>query len=112
MTIATTTRSFGRCTHPGCKTRTVTNKPLEFRHNGIQLNMSLGYQGAPAQWWIEAMTSLGLLCPHHHAARMYWTSLNGTYNADKRCSAKCTGATGPACDCSCGGENHGSRHTI
>jgi hypothetical protein len=26
------------------------------------------------------------------------------------CSTKCTGATGPVCSCSCGGENHGGRH--
>lgn len=24
------------------------------------------------------------------------------------CDGRCTGATGPKCDCSCGGENHGS----
>ncbi len=24
------------------------------------------------------------------------------------CDGRCTGATGPSCDCSCGGENHGS----
>lgn len=105
-----TARSFGRCTHKGCKTRIVTNRPLEFRHNDIQLHMLRGYQGAPEKWWIDAMNSLGLLCPDHDAWRMYWTSLDATYNPVKECSARCTGATGPACDCSCGGENHGSRH--
>jgi hypothetical protein len=28
----------------------------------------------------------------------------------KRCDARCEGATGPACDCECGGDNHGGRH--
>lgn len=27
---------------------------------------------------------------------------------DTACGAKCRGARGPACDCSCGGVNHGS----
>jgi hypothetical protein len=26
------------------------------------------------------------------------------------CDSRCTGATGPACDCSCGGDNHGGAH--
>lgn len=29
---------------------------------------------------------------------------------EMNCSAKCTGATGPVCSCSCGGENHGGRN--
>lgn len=36
------------------------------------------------------------------------TAIQGTYNETKVCNGKCMGATGPACDCSCGGENHGS----
>lgn len=26
------------------------------------------------------------------------------------CGPRCTSAIGPACDCKCGGENHGSAH--
>jgi hypothetical protein len=26
------------------------------------------------------------------------------------CGPRCTGATGPACDCKCGGENHAGGH--
>ena len=33
----------------------------------------------------------------------------GKHNPAKECSARCTGATGPACECECGGENHGGR---
>lgn len=29
----------------------------------------------------------------------------------KACDARCTGATGHDCECSCGGENHGADHT-
>jgi len=34
-------------------------------------------------------------------------TVDGTYNPDRTCNARCTGAVGPACSCSCGGENHG-----
>jgi hypothetical protein len=28
--------------------------------------------------------------------------------SEKKCDARCTGARGPHCDCSCGGTNHGA----
>lgn len=31
----------------------------------------------------------------------------GKYNAEKGCDGRCMGATGPNCECACGGENHG-----
>lgn len=30
--------------------------------------------------------------------------------SSKRCDARCTSATGPNCDCQCGGKNHGGDH--
>lgn len=34
----------------------------------------------------------------------------GKYNPEKVCNARCMGATTGACECSCGGKNHGSSH--
>ncbi|AYQ98992.1 hypothetical protein PBI_ANJALI_22 [Arthrobacter phage Anjali] len=34
--------------------------------------------------------------------------MNVTVKPEKTCNGVCTGATGPSCSCSCGGENHGS----
>jgi hypothetical protein len=34
--------------------------------------------------------------------------VNGVVS-DKVCNSRCMGAVGPACECSCGGENHGGR---
>ena len=36
-------------------------------------------------------------------------SIVGTLNPSIPCNPKCMGATGPVCECSCGGENHGGR---
>lgn len=41
-------------------------------------------------------------CGRQAVAKTFAPVLN-----DKPCGARCTGATGPACSCSCGGENHG-----
>jgi hypothetical protein len=34
----------------------------------------------------------------------------GRHRPDVPCTAKCTAATGPNCDCSCRGKNHGGAH--
>lgn len=36
--------------------------------------------------------------------------VKGTVVASRACDARCMGATGPTCSCSCGGENHGGGH--
>ena len=35
----------------------------------------------------------------------------GRYVEEIVCSAKCTGAIGESCECSCGGMNHGGQHS-
>ncbi len=44
-------------------------------------------------------------------SRMTVKRIDGKVSATK-CGPKCTGAIGPACDCECGGENHGGGHAL
>lgn len=44
-------------------------------------------------------------CPCGRPIR--FTPVKGRLVAEIECGSRCTGATGPACDCSCGGKNHG-----
>lgn len=30
--------------------------------------------------------------------------------SEKKCGARCMASTGPSCECSCGGHNHGASH--
>lgn len=50
----------------------------------------------------------------YHAAPHWITTRSGkrvqaVYNPRVRCGWKCQTATGPACECSCEGRNHGGR---
>jgi len=36
--------------------------------------------------------------------------LLGKVVADKACGGRCMSATGPSCECACGGANHGANH--
>jgi hypothetical protein len=38
--------------------------------------------------------------------------VRGVVVEDKPCNAKCMGAVGPSCECSCGGKNHGGGHGV
>jgi len=37
-------------------------------------------------------------------------AVRGTFSRVHVCNAKCLASTGPACECSCGGKNHGASH--
>jgi hypothetical protein len=47
-------------------------------------------------------------CACGRPARQNW--VHGKTNAAVRCDARCTNARRGDCECSCGGENHGSDH--
>lgn len=41
----------------------------------------------------------------------YASLVQGKYNPDKKCNARCLSATGTSCECSCAGKNHGAGHS-
>ena len=58
-----------------------------------------------------------VVCPHGCRDRGYqWAitckRIEGHQNDAITCSAKCTSATGPNCECQCAGANHGSGHAL
>lgn len=58
---------------------------------------------------LEPGTLIGVgTCPEH--GRYSLTEVIGAHVESVKCGARCTGAVGPACDCSCGGANHGTGH--
>jgi hypothetical protein len=46
---------------------------------------------------------------HGKRVSIEYKRIQGTYNPRIRCGAKCQTATGPTCECSCEGRNHGGR---
>ncbi len=64
----------------------------------------------------EASTVANLQCGHCKIAMNYMgrVSQNRLVKTEERCQcdARCTFATGPNCDCQCGGVNHGSRMLV
>lgn len=37
-------------------------------------------------------------------------AVRGVLVADKNCNSRCMGSTGPSCECSCAGQNHGANY--
>lgn len=57
--------------------------------------------------WFGAVQAAGWICTEHDRF-MATVEVKGIVNAAKPCTAACRGATGPNCECVCGGEGHGS----
>lgn len=92
-------RRFGKCPVAGCKTRRVIDGAPYV--DGISIFYA-GNNGAE-------LAAAGLFCTDH-STHLKWTQLVGRTNPEKECNGICMAATGPSCDCACGGENHGANH--
>jgi hypothetical protein len=115
-----TVRVFWKCNTKGCKTRAVTDliaptgKPLlegEFaplwgKVHDIHAWMFTNNDEERAAYR-ALYTANGAACEEH--GPMKGEHLKGTYNPEKVCDGRCTNAKSAACDCQCGGKNHGNR---
>lgn len=97
--MRTETAYIGKCRTEGCShARRVPAS--EFVENT---------SSAPGAAWWNRRTSTGYVnCPDHGAYKV--KRLDGRHSPDVPCTEKCVNATGPSCDCSCGGHNHGINH--
>jgi len=68
---------------------------------------------ASGTWSVPCPTA-GCVFPHSHGQASWITlkPISGYIAPAVKCDPRCTGATGPNCECSCGGENHGSAHAM
>jgi hypothetical protein len=98
------TRTYiGKCKTKGCKHATRVDyasvQQLDST-NRATYNRALPYD----------LNGLGVAarCPDHGVYKLSY--LKGHLAPDHKCDARCTTATGPSCDCSCGGANHGAAY--
>jgi hypothetical protein len=117
-------RYFGKCAVKGCKHRRViqesshpkleavsslngrNGKFLVVRGTADNSVYGLYFVGWKAN--DQALLDAGLGCPEHGKTVVY-TGGKFSHNPRKVCNARCMNATGPSCDCSCSGENHGAK---
>ncbi len=57
--------------------------------------------------WYAAVQAAGWICTEHDRF-MVTVEVQGVVNAEKPCTPGCKSATGPNCECVCGGEGHGA----
>lgn len=105
---------IGKCRTKGCKHATrvaeVDVQDLDsYRRNPAgELVTPNGTAYDRSEPFILNGVAVSARCPEHGIYRL--SLLNGTHNPEKGCDARCMNATGPNCDCSCGGANHGAGH--
>jgi hypothetical protein len=87
---------------------------------GSDTHQGWGTNPRPSRWlannrhaydavWFAAVEAAGWICTAHDRF-MVTREVRGVVNAEKPCTATCRGATGPSCECVCGGQFHGSNH--
>ena len=101
----TTSAYIGKCKAKGCRHALRTN------YSDIQDLTTEQYKAGDFDrargFMIYGVQPFGI-CPEHGAFVLKF--MKGHLAPDHECDARCTGATGPNCDCACGGENHGMAH--
>lgn len=91
------------------------NKCKLVRAYDYEVKNSIGYYGKRIVHYLRRDVANKKTIEAYQDARC--TNCNSTnvkqnfvtgHKSDKKCDARCTGAKGPACDCSCAGRNHGA----
>ncbi len=102
---------IGRCPVKGCKSVLRVNVAGK-----SERKYTRGFIGVPgsAQPYNVTVPSwspyqLFLHCATHKY-ELRWKQIDGVFNEDHVCDARCTSAIGHNCECSCGGANHGADH--
>lgn len=72
------------------------------------------YVRAPGGAFVRLPCPRGCIAPYTKATPLYIVckSVQGHVNEAVPCNSKCTSATGPHCECRCGGANHGGQYAL
>jgi hypothetical protein len=88
----------GKCSH--CGLRIVTETSNALASHGAQVIVRCPTVGCEGSKWHGAM-----------GGGVYCKRIKGMVS-DKECGPRCTEATGPNCECTCGGDRHGMGHLV
>lgn len=112
-----TVRYIGRCTRKGCTTvvsalipviTTISTYALPTGGGGSTRTAST-FDFTDAPGWLR-FPGGGVVAPDRCGhGRMKVDAVRGIVT-DHECDPRCEGATGPNCECACGGMNHGAAH--
>lgn len=97
-----TTRYIAKCKKCNCATSTLaTNVGRADADMGAMFYDEKGESGV--------IGNLVIRCRSCNRARRA-VAVQGKFSARHECNARCLASTGPSCECSCGGKNHGASY--
>lgn len=94
-----------KCIVKPCTAKWTEDVEYQFTH------WSTHYSGYHSPNWTPVNRSTRK-CPTCGSIFIKSQPIKGHYSKDHKCDARCENATGPNCECQCGGENHGKAHLI
>ena len=100
-------RWIGRCKQ--CKTPLAVMLPHQAFEIATYMDGSKAYSRIVHRPTLTTRLLAPDACPSC-GKRIRLQPVKGTFSESRKCDARCTGATGPNCECQCGGANHGAAH--
>lgn len=115
---ASTGRALARCRAKGCRRAHQVTYVVESVHtawnNRPHWEFAVMVAGRPVGYRDRAGLAAAVLrsftCTACGGSSAEFIVVRGRVVESVKCGPKCRGAVGPSCDCSCGGDNHGSGH--
>lgn len=113
MNNATPTRYLAKCRACACVTSALTAGNHCHRDQSDPARDGGVFTFSPAKGqplpWPATSGGFAIVCRKCGQPRNA-TAVRGKYSAKHVCGARCMASTGPSCECSCGGKNHGSSY--
>ena len=117
-TMTSTGRAIVRCAYKTCKrvhvaefATTVTTSAYEGR---MVQSRSVAWHGREHRYTdrydLRAIITADFTCTGCGGHLATFAPVQGSFSEAHKCGARCLNATGPSCECQCGGERHGSGH--
>lgn len=97
---------IGKCPVKGCKCVIRQDVPGVIRSRTIGFHFRRTVQELQA---VRTPNDSTVFCIHHRR-QIWFKRIDGKISDVHVCDARCLNATGPNCECSCGGANHGKNH--
>lgn len=97
---------------PSTKTETATRYIVKCKSCKRAWTFSLlqrQHGGDPSAFCFAQVRAMGGCCANFKRSCKF---VSGKFSAVHTCGSKCLSSTGPACECSCGGKNHGAGHAV
>lgn len=111
ITVTHQVTKLAKCKDCGATTRSVRDAGMYAGWEVVRTERAqVNSFGAVSEWQCSRDKTAAIQCRECGSVSTSGRKIQATVDAAIECGDKCHTAKGPACECSCGGVNHGSNY--